>query len=202
MKVANFCLAWIATLLVLPTIGACSAYSVPRYAVSANNVTTLRTLRGQSIMVGPFRANDVDSEIMCRGAGPIKTPDGERFSDYVRSAFVSELQMADIYSESAPVTLAGTVDQVDFSSTSGSWELAVTISSSNGKSVRVHETYAFSSSFLADNACLQTAQAFVPAVQDLIAKLVHHPEFNALVSAPDVASPPRPTAEAQAAHTP
>ena len=39
----------------------------------------------------------------------------------------------------------------------------------------------YDTSFIAEKACALTAQAFGPAVQTLIGKLVHHPEFAALV---------------------
>jgi hypothetical protein len=48
----------------------CSTYAVQRYAVSAANVTALRTLRGQWINVGPFTAPVETDVIDCRAAGP------------------------------------------------------------------------------------------------------------------------------------
>jgi hypothetical protein len=179
------------TVLLLPAclaIAGCSTYAVPRYAVSVDNVTALRTLNGQKINVGEFapakRQEDV-TEITCRAVGPIKTPDGEPFSQYIRKAFVSELKMADVYGDGAPVTLTGTLDHVDFSSTSGAWQIGLTVSSSNGKSMHVEESYEFSSSFFGETACNQTAQAFMAGVQDLLGKLVRDPAFKPLVGAVD-----------------
>jgi hypothetical protein len=37
------------------------------------------------------------------------------------------------------------------------------------------------SSYFGETACNQTAQALMPAVQDLIGKLVHAPEFASLL---------------------
>jgi len=160
----------------------CSTYAATRYASSANNVTELRTLKGQALNVGEFKsAQGARNEIMCRARGPIKTPDGESFATYVRRALVSELTYAEVYSDKAPVTLSGTLDEVDFSSTTGTWELALTVKSTNGRSLQVTEKYGFTPSLSAETSCEQAAQALMPAVQDLIKQLVSHPEFDALV---------------------
>jgi hypothetical protein len=45
----------------------------------------------------------------------------------------------------------------------------------------VSEHYEFNSGYTAETACRQTSEAFMPAVQDLIAKIVKSPDFRALV---------------------
>ena len=119
---------------------------------------------------------------MCRGVGPIKTPDGEAFSDFVRKALIDELKIASIYSASAPVTLTGNLDALDFSSNGGLWNLSLTVKASNGKSMTATEAYSYTSSFNGTTACNQTAQAFMPAVQNLVGKVVSSPEFIALIA--------------------
>ncbi|OQX09823.1 MAG: hypothetical protein BWK76_21665 [Desulfobulbaceae bacterium A2] len=161
----------------------CSTYSATRYSISTDNVTALRSLGGKTINVGDFSATTPgQKEIMCRGVGPIKTPDGEPFADYVKKAFLDELKMSNVYSPSAPVTITGNLDSINFSSSGGKWNLALTIKSSNGKIMSVSEDYSFTSSFVGETACNQTAQALMPAVQNLVGKVVRSPEFAALVS--------------------
>lgn len=46
----------------------------------------------------------------------------------------------------------------------------------------VSENYAYTSSFYGETACNQTAQAFMPAVQNLVGKIVRSPEFVALIA--------------------
>jgi len=181
--------AWCLLVATFASTG-CSTYAIPRYSVSAPNVATLRTMRGQSINVGAFSARDGASEVLCRGVGPIKTPDGEEFSEYVRAALISELLMAEVWSASAPVTLTGVLDDVGFDSFAGAWALSLTVTSSNGQSLHVAEKYPFQTSFYGETACNQVAQAFMPGVQDLIAKLVRDPAFKALVGAPNSAAAP------------
>jgi hypothetical protein len=45
------------------------------------------------------------------------------------------------------------------------------------------EHYEFNSGFIADTACKQTAEAYLPAVQNIIGKIVKSPEFKSLVVA-------------------
>jgi hypothetical protein len=161
----------------------CSTYSASRYSMSADNVTSIRTINGKTVNVGAFGATiPGQKDIMCRGVGPIKTPDGEPFSEYVRKALVDELKMGEIFSTTAPVTLTGNLDAIDFSSNSGKWNLALTVKSSNGRSISTTESYGFTSSFYGETACNQTAQALMPAVQNLVGKIVRSPEFPSLIA--------------------
>ena len=161
----------------------CSTYSTSRYSISADNVVALRSLDGNTLNIGAFSATTPgQKEIMCRGVGPIKTPDGESFAEFIRKALLDELKMANSYSPLAPVSITGNLDAIDFSSNSGNWNLALTIKSSNGKSMSVSESYAYTSSFYGETACNQTAQAFMPAVQNLVGKIVRSPEFTVLIN--------------------
>ena len=115
----------IASFLVIASISVlsgCSTYSTARYSSNADNVVALRALNGKVVNIGGFSATKSgEKEIMCRGVGPIKTPDGEPFSEFVRKALVDELKLANAFSAAAPVTLTGNLDSIDFSSASGSW---------------------------------------------------------------------------------
>lgn len=160
----------------------CSTYAATRYSMSADNLTALRELKGETLNVGEFKtAGDASSEIMCRAVGPIKTPDGESFATYVRKAFITELKVAELYSDKAPATITGQLEHVDFSSTDGSWDLKLTLNSSNGRSMSVSNRYSFTTSWVAETACGQAAQALMPAVQDLIRQLVTKKKFASLV---------------------
>jgi hypothetical protein len=104
---------------------------------------------------------------------------------YIKKALEDELKVAGVYAASSPrVTLSGVVNKLDFSSaraiTGGAWNIDLTLTSSNGKSMLASEHYEFESGYGAETACKQTAEAFMPAVQDLIAKIVRAPEFRSL----------------------
>jgi hypothetical protein len=164
-------------------LSGCSTYSASRYSISADTVVALRTLNGKTMNVGTFSAlQPGQSEIICRGVGPIKTPDGEPFSEYIRKAFLDELRIANVFSPTSTTTLTGNLDKIDFSSNSGTWNLELTIKSSNGRSMVVTEDYSYATSFYGETACNQTAQAFMPAIQNLVGKVVRSPDFIALLS--------------------
>lgn len=164
-------------------LSGCSTYSTHRYTSNADNIVALRALNGKVVNIGAFSSTKPGEKvIMCRGVGPIKTPDGEPFSDFVRKALVDELKIAGNFSATAPVTLTGNLDAIDFSSASGSWDLALTVKSSNGKSMSVSEKYAFTTSYYGETACNQTAQALMPAVQNLVGKIVRASEFASLLN--------------------
>lgn len=173
----------LALLAVVATSG-CSTYAASRYAISADTVSALRTLRGQTVAVGPFTASEPSrSEIACRGVGPIKTPDGETFEAFIRKALVDELTIAELYAPTAPVTLTGNLDGIDFSSglTDAAWTLALTVASSNGAKIAAVETYRFTSSWNGETACNQTAHALMPAVQNLVGRMVRNAGFRELL---------------------
>ena len=152
--------------------------------IAPANVAVLRTFRGQAVNVGQFTAAKPDrTEITSRAVGPTKTPDGESFEEYIRKAFIADLDIAEVYSAAAPLTLTGRLDPIDFSSrlTDAAWDIALTISSSNGKSLSVDNHYSFAGNFVGEVACNQTAQALMPAVQDLIGEMITHPDFAALL---------------------
>jgi hypothetical protein len=123
----------------------------------------------------------------CRAVGPISPPDNMSFELYLQKALADELKVAGKFDDKTPkVTLSGVVEQLSFSSsrglTGGSWDIGLRINSSNGKSNFVSEHYEFNSGFIGDTACKQTAEAYLPAVQNIIGKLVKSSEFLALVT--------------------
>jgi hypothetical protein len=103
----------VAVMLTVTMLTGCSTYAASRYSISADNVRTLREYRGQTVNVGAFTAAESETEIMCRGVGPIKTPDGESFELFVRKAFIDELTIAEVFSPNAPITLTGRLDGID-----------------------------------------------------------------------------------------
>ena len=164
-------------------ISGCSTYSTIRYSIAPDNVVALRSLDGKVVNVASFSATNPDQkEIMCRGVGPIKTPDNETFAEFIRKALLDELRMANVFSAAAPVTLTGNLNSIDFSSMNGTWNLSLTVNSSNGKSMFVSESYPYTSSYYGETACNQTAQALMPAVQNLVGQIVRSTEFGSLIT--------------------
>lgn len=167
-------------------LSACSTYMPQRYSISADNNVALKAIESGNINVGAFKG-PTNFDNNCRAAGPIAPPDNMSFEAYIQKALADELKVAGKYDEKMPkITLSGVVEQLAFSSsrglTGGSWDIGLRIHSTNGKSIYVSEHYEFNSGFVADTACKQTAEAYFPAVQNLIGKLVKSPEFIDLVT--------------------
>jgi len=163
-------------------LAGCSTYATGRYSISPDNVVVLRNYENVRISVGEFTATEPGlTELSCRMAMPIQTPDKTTFEEYIRQAFIDEMQIAGIYSEDAPVILTGHLDKISFSSMSGKWYIDLTVTTKGGQSISVQTIYDYSSSFFGEAACNQTAQAFVPAVQELIKSVILHDEFPEII---------------------
>lgn len=164
-------------------VSGCSTMTPARYAVSVENHQALKQYAGAAVKVDSVAASS-DYNPNCRLMGPIQASDGMTIPQFVAKAFNDELKFAGLYSESGS-TLTGVMTNISFSSvsglTNGVWDLAMTLHSSNGRSMSVGIQYGFKSGFDAITACNQTAQALGPAVQDLIKRAVTDPQFGALV---------------------
>jgi len=193
------------TLLSGLLLAGCSVSANP-YAVHPDTISALRSHTGKSVKLATFTSDKPGkSEIMCRGAAMIQTPQGIPFEKYVEDAFRTELLVAGLESPNAPVTLTGHLEQMHFQTFSkASWELGVILASSNGRRLAIAEDYAFNWHFGGDYACREAATAMALAVQSLVRKAVQHPEFAGLL-APGVATPaaaPPPVAAQTPAPTP
>ena len=166
--------------------GGCSTYAADRYSVSPDNVAAVKQAvaakPGTKIAVSPFTAAEPGhTEFDCRLVGPVKTPDGQSFEAYIRKALVDELQIADAYSENGGATMGGDLKSIDMDSFAGTWTIVLAVSSNSGASYTVTEVFKYESSFFAEAACQQGSQALQPAVQDLIKKVVTHPDFQKII---------------------
>jgi hypothetical protein len=175
-------------LIVLPfavLLSACSTYTTPRYAINADTNVALKAIGASNVAVGTF-TGPISFDPSCRAAGPLAPADGITHTAYLKKAIEDELKVAGAYTTSSPkVILTGIVNKLEFSSsrglTGGSWDIDVSLNSSNGKSMAAVEYYEFESGFVADTACKQTAEAYMPTIQNLIVKIVKSPEFKSLL---------------------
>ena len=161
----------------------CSTMTPARYSVSVDNNQILKQYAGKSLELASMGA-PANYDSNCRLMGPIHASDDMTIPQFVQKAFNDELKFAGLYSE-AGTKLEGTLEKIQFSSTSGLtsgwWDLALVLKSSNGKSISTQNKYEFKSGFDAITACNQTAQALGPAVQDLIKKAISDPAFPSLL---------------------
>jgi hypothetical protein len=184
-------------------VAGCSISANP-YAVHPDTITSLRSQTGKAVKLAPFTSDKPGkSEIICRLVGMIQTPGAVPFEKYVENAFRTELVVAGLESPTAPVTLSGHLERMHFTTgTEAVWDIEVSLVSSNGRRLRVVENYAFNWHFIGDYACREAATAMSVAVQALVRRAVHHPEFAALVSSGSAAAPAPAQAPVQAPTAP
>lgn len=172
----------IMSLVIALLVSGCSTYATSRYSPSTDNIMALKKMRPATVNVGKFTASEPDkSSTHCRLVGPIATPDDEPFSEYIKKAFTDELKLAELYSPESSILITGNLDEVDSSSQLGMWNLKLTLISSTGARSTTHDQFSFSTGYFGEAACNQTAQAFVPAVQDLLKKAIASPDFQRLI---------------------
>lgn len=174
-------------LLGAAVLSGCSTYTVPNYGISADSNMSIKALQlSQTVSVGSF-SSSAKIDTNCRAVGPISLPNNLTVVSYVKKALEDELKVAGAYSTgNAKYVLSGEITNFGMSSsknmTRGYWDLTLRLSSSNGQAMTASEYYEFESGFGGETACSNTANAFMPTVQNLIRKAVTAPEFKRLVS--------------------
>lgn len=164
--------------------GCATTNSIPYKASTSNVITIQNTLKGTNskITLGEFSiANGVEQELNCRMLGPVKVSPGKSLSGYIKEAFQEELFMAQAYDTAASVKIDGVIEKIAFSSVSpANWEIVMRLSSNKSSGYTVAVKYDYDTSFDAWSACRNVADAFAPAVQELLKKVVTHPQFSQL----------------------
>jgi hypothetical protein len=165
--------------------GCSTTNSIPYKASIANVISVQKTLesQGKTVSIASISpAAGVEESPLCRLMGPVKVAPGKTLSQYISDAFQEELFMAKVYSPDAPNVIKGTIKNLSFSSVSpANWDITMAVESNNSPGYTVTSKYAFDTSFDAISACKNVADAFGPAVQDLLKQVVTHPQFGSLV---------------------
>lgn len=162
--------------------------AIPYQASTQNVISAQRTLKpaNTKVTLGAFTANGTEAEKpTCRAMGQLDVAPGKSVEAFIRDAFQSELFMAGAYDEASAASISGQVDRVEVNTMgTGSWTLAITVKSTTfPEGYSVTTTFPFASSFSAISACQNAVSAFNPAVQDLLGKVVSHPNFGKLSGA-------------------
>jgi hypothetical protein len=163
------------------------ANKVPNYASSPQNIRAVKNLHKEeqaTVSIAGFKAkNEGESKVMCRLATPVGTPDGMTFAKYVEDALAVELEMGDIIDPKSKVIISGNLENVYGSTVLGNayWEHTLKLTSTNGKSMEVMSRYDYESSFTAYSACSEMQRSYLPAVQELVNKIITDPRFKELI---------------------
>lgn len=174
-------------MVALLTMGGCSTINSIPYKASTSNVISLQNTfknTNTQVALGSFAlAQGINEELMCRMLGPVKVAPGKSLSTFIKEAFQEELFLAQAYDPKAQVLLDGRIERLSFSSVSPAhWDIGMKISSNKSSGYSVSVKYSFDSSFDAWSACKNVADAFAPAVQELLRQVVTHPQFAQLAN--------------------
>ena len=168
----------IVTLLIL---SGCETFPVQQYSLSQENIAaikqTMRSGHVSSLAVGEFTATTPGQfELRCGFSQLIKMPHNMPYEKFIREAFINELKKAGAYSldqiEAARV-ITGHLDTFKLDSDSGSWIIKLTIEFKSGEVFTVTENYQHD-----EISCQRAASTLVPAIQDLIQKIITNPVFQ------------------------
>lgn len=174
----------VALCLVVAVLSACSSSPSRRFNVDRQSIE--KPIVIENITIAPFKAPPFFDD-NCRAAGKIAPPDRATFESYIQSALAEEIRRSGLANErGAKVALFGEVKMLAFTSTGAFsdpwWMVRVKVTSSNGKEFDIGEKYDFkTSSFGAYKACQEVADAYVPAVKRMVAKMVGAPDFLTLL---------------------
>jgi len=163
----------------------CSTINSSPYRASISNVIAIQqTLApsGIELNVGNFTvAGGIDENLNCRLLGPIDVAAGKSVSTYIKEALQEELFLAKAYNPRSPKVINGVIERLAFSSVSpASWDIALRVSSNESAGFSTEVNYSFNTSFDAISACQNVANAFGPAVQELLRRVVNDPQFSGL----------------------
>jgi len=162
--------------------------SIPYQASTTNVITIQQSLQadGKKVSIGNISmAPGVEDSPLCRLMGPVRVAPGKTPAQYIKDAFQAELFAAGVYAPNAATVLDATITNLSFTSVSpASWDITMAVKSNSSPGYTVSTKYEFGTSFTAMSACKNVADAFGPAVQELLKRVVSDPQFKALTNRP------------------
>ena len=165
-------------------VTACETTSSRPYSSSTKNIIAFKKAvpAGQKININTFTAADgVNINPTCRALGALEVSPGKDPIDFIQEALREEIFAAGVYDEAGTTIEGKLTSLVADSIGTGSWTIGLNLSSANNPAGINSETvYEFKSSYSAIRACQNVVDAFTPAVQDLISKVVADPNFDSL----------------------
>lgn len=180
----KFALLSIVSACAIIASGCSTTNSIP-YKASTSNVITIQQIlqsKGQKVKLGAITmAPGIEESPLCRLQGPVRVAPGKSLPQYIQDAFQEELFMAKVYDPAALTVIDARIEALAFKSVSpASWTIRMAIRSNKSEGYTVSVDYPFQTSWSAASACKNVADAFGPAVQELLKHTVSHPQFAAL----------------------
>ena len=167
-------------------LAGCETTSTRPYQTSTDNVMAYQNaFKGSDakVKLGTFTTTEgVDTSPTCRMMGALEVSPGKTPVDFIASAFKDELFEAGVYDGASDNVINGNINELKFNSFgTGKWTINMNVSSAampGGYDVSTE--YTFKTSYSAIRACQNVVDAFTPAVQELLGKVVASPDFAKL----------------------
>ncbi|WP_353191067.1 hypothetical protein [Pandoraea pnomenusa] len=152
--------------------------SIPYKASTSNVIAIQQALQPAKVSVADIKlASGVEENPLCRLMGPVKVAPGKTLPQYIKEALQEELFLAQAYDTKGPA-IEGSIDELSFSSVApANWKISMTVKSAKSAGYKVSVNFPFETSFTAISACKNVADAFGPAVQELLKQVVTNPQF-------------------------
>jgi hypothetical protein len=172
-------------------VSGCQVATVPSYQISSNNIIKLKKeLSDRTLAVGDITlGKNVNTHMLCRLSGPIVLPGNVSIQSYLKDAIQKEMLVSGVFHAEADNQLNINITRLDFlSSVPAYWTIDAHVSSTAYPTgYNVHVKHRFHTSWIAENACANTADALVTTVQTFIGKVIDHDDFKNL--APRLTAP-------------
>ena len=171
------------------SLGACETTSSRPYTTSTENIMAFQSALGASdakVQLADFSMSEgVDESLTCRALGALEVAPGKSPKEFIEGAMRDELFAAGVYDQAGGKMINGEITELKFSSLgTGSWNIGLKLTSdTNPQGVSVNTEYTFKTSYSALKACQNVIDAFTPAVQETISKVIADPGFASLAGA-------------------
>ncbi len=175
-------------LFALSSMVGCASYNAQPYTSLADNQIAIKeaakAANAESVALETLTYKEgISVNLNCRAAGPVNPAPGKTAPQYIEEALKSELYSSGFYAPESKNRIKAQITELGFSSAgAANWAIGMHLASDSlpaGYDTNIK--YPFSSSFIADYACRNVAEAFAPAVQQLVKKAVTAPEFQQLI---------------------
>jgi hypothetical protein len=169
------------------SITGCETTNAIPYKASTSNIITIQQIlkaEDKKLSIGSIAmAPGVEESPLCRMMGPVRVAPGKSLAQYIQDAFQEELFTAGVYAPDAPTIIEGVITEIKFNSVAPAyWIISMSVKSNRSDGYSVTTKYDFGTSWSAYSACKNVADAFGPAVQELLKQVVNHPQFKALAA--------------------
>jgi predicted small lipoprotein YifL len=171
----------------LSALAACNTTSpVALYTPATSNVLAFQSAlkpTNTTVRVGDFTAAADAKAPGCRMVGSLDVTAGKSLEQYLKDALQTDLFTAQVYDVNSPVVINGRLDEIKVNTFgTGSWTLGMQITSNRDPTgYHVTAIRTFKTSYVAEAACHNATNAFLPTVQDLMGQVVGNPGFAKLM---------------------